>query len=202
MWSVGCVTTALLTGAGPFTSSSKDTWPQKTSADAILESAARCDLERLMHRPGWMALSSRGKDFIKRLLELDENARMTAEQALDHMWYTAHGHKKTFDKVYDQAVGTWKPRIVAVDIVETLRLDTEVGLRLYWSLLMLSSIPIVESGDPKSVFPLSRIIDRPIEVPLLLPAILGNAHYCRLLARLSRTSNLSTFISCFQLYKW
>ena len=124
MWSVGCVTAALLTGASPFDISDLSS-VKGNSNDAILRAAAECKLHKLSTTPEWERVGRRPKAFVKGLLALDENKRMTAQQALDHEWFTNKYHKIAFDAVYDYAVKNWKPRILHGEIIEKLRLSSE-----------------------------------------------------------------------------
>ena len=57
---------------------------------------------------GWRRLRSRPKDFITSLLELDETKRLTAQQALDHFWFSSETLMLGFQHAYLKAVKHWK----------------------------------------------------------------------------------------------
>lgn len=102
LWSLGCVAVVLLTGGSPFTNPITNIYSQKL--------AHECDLEKLEVDEDWMNVGERAKKFVRQLLILDEDKRMTAEQALMHEWFTNPTLKEEFDKVYNRAVQDWKPR--------------------------------------------------------------------------------------------
>jgi serine/threonine protein kinase len=102
MWSVGCLAVVLLTGSLPF----RDPTTFKFSG----KYAQICDLEQLKTNQDWMRIGERPKDFVYRLLILDESQRMDVNQALLHHWFTNPAHKLDFDKVYLPAIKNWEPR--------------------------------------------------------------------------------------------
>mmetsp|Transcript_11628 Transcript_11628/g.18922 ORF Transcript_11628/g.18922 Transcript_11628/m.18922 type:complete len:556 (+) Transcript_11628:660-2327(+) len=77
MFSVGVVTYALLSGCMPFRG--RDTLD-------ILCANKRCDFS--LHNKHWSHISSDAKDFIKKLLTVSPDSRMSAKQALCHPWLT------------------------------------------------------------------------------------------------------------------
>jgi hypothetical protein len=114
MWSLGCVTVVALTGAPPF---------RHTESFSFSESQARqCDLGRLREDPDWMAVGDRPKDFVYRLIVLDETKRMDAKTALGHTWFTNPKHKSQLDAVYRRAIRDWKPRAVREPVVVNIDL--------------------------------------------------------------------------------
>ncbi|KAI9271966.1 kinase-like domain-containing protein [Sporodiniella umbellata] len=78
LWAVGVITYTLLCGYMPF---------QAQDTTELLNDIkhARYDF----HERYWRNISSKAKDFIQRILTLDENARLTAEGALEHIWMTS-----------------------------------------------------------------------------------------------------------------
>ena len=118
MWSLGCVTVALLTGVSPFAKSSDDTLH---TCEDIYRAAADCNLANVDKLPQWQQLNQRAKDFVDGLLTLDESARMTALQALNHPWYSNQIHKQLYDDVYSKATKDWKPRARQADVIETIQ---------------------------------------------------------------------------------
>lgn len=109
MWSLGCVTVVILIGAPPF---------RKAESYSFSESQARQgDLDILRADPDWEKVGHRPKDFVYRLLVLDETQRMDAKTALQHAWFTNPTHKAEFDAVYRRAICDWKPRAVQEPVV-------------------------------------------------------------------------------------
>ncbi|RWQ96151.1 putative serine/threonine protein kinase [Paecilomyces variotii] len=102
LWSLGCITAVLLTGGSPFMDPDTRLYSE--------ELARECNLERLEADETWICVGERPKDFIYRLLVLDEGSRMDVKQALKHCWFTNPAHKKEFELLYDRTVKDWKPR--------------------------------------------------------------------------------------------
>jgi len=75
IWSIGVITYVLLCGFPPFYG---DT--QKDLFEMIL--SARVEFPD----PEWTEVSAEAKDFIKKILVLDPEKRLTAEQCLEHKW--------------------------------------------------------------------------------------------------------------------
>ncbi|GAD97402.1 serine/threonine protein kinase, putative [Paecilomyces variotii No. 5] len=102
LWSLGCITAVLLTGGSPFMDPDTGLYSE--------ELAQECNLERLEADEKWINVGERPKDFVHRLLVLDENSRMDVKQALRHCWFTNPSHKEEFDLLYKRAVKGWNPR--------------------------------------------------------------------------------------------
>ena len=119
MWSLGCITAALLIGTSVFVDPQDFAYRQDSIA-AITAAAARCDLTTLDTEPLWKDISSHAKDFVKQLVRLEENMRLTAEQALDHPWFTRGGRKGILQKMYEDATKSWKPHRTELDYIEDL----------------------------------------------------------------------------------
>ncbi|KAI1915371.1 hypothetical protein LOZ61_001770 [Ophidiomyces ophidiicola] len=102
LWSLGCVTAVLLTGGSPFQHSSSQAYSRKL--------AQECNLESLERSDEWIKVGKRAKSFVRRLLVLDENLRMTAKESLQHEWFTNPSHKLAFNKIYQKEISDWKPR--------------------------------------------------------------------------------------------
>ncbi|KAL8933663.1 MAG: hypothetical protein Q9211_005652, partial [Gyalolechia sp. 1 TL-2023] len=71
MWSIGCVAAAMLIGRPAFTVNETSTG-RHDSAAAVIAAAAKCDLRVLDDPDIWGDIGIPAKDFIKRLLVLDE----------------------------------------------------------------------------------------------------------------------------------
>ncbi|RJE22328.1 serine threonine protein kinase [Aspergillus sclerotialis] len=117
LWSLGCVSVALLTGDSPFR--------EALSAANPGESAQKCDLERLEEEMEWNGTGNRARDFVRRLLVLDETKRMNVKQALRHSWFTNQAHKREFEALYNRSIKDWKPRVHTGSLI--VDIDSFVG---------------------------------------------------------------------------
>ncbi|KAI0809230.1 kinase-like domain-containing protein [Irpex lacteus] len=79
MWSTGIITYVLLSGYSPFRSDDVKELIRETTAAKIE-----------FHERYWKNISQEAKDFILALLDPDPAKRLTAEQALQHVWVTTH----------------------------------------------------------------------------------------------------------------
>ncbi|OZJ01638.1 hypothetical protein BZG36_05413 [Bifiguratus adelaidae] len=77
MWSIGVITYTLLCGYNPFQSDDEVAFLQLIK-----------DGKYEFHDRYWKHISDDAKDFIRKLLQPDPSARLTAEQALAHRWIT------------------------------------------------------------------------------------------------------------------
>jgi serine/threonine protein kinase len=133
MWAVGAITIALFLGRPPFTIYAD---PEFTE-DEILKNAVKCQLDFLDSSAFWQHIDHRSRDFIKKLLVLDENKRMNVAQALAHQWFTNREHKELLEEKYQQVVKGWTPRRPLLDYEEDLskimadrRSNTDVSLNI------------------------------------------------------------------------
>ena len=76
MWSLGVITFFCLGGYPPFVSFD--------SRQEMFQKIMRGEFE--FHETDWSGVSDQAKDFIRALLTVDPNKRMTASQALFHPW--------------------------------------------------------------------------------------------------------------------
>lgn len=119
MWSIGCVTAALLIG-GPAFAMSQASTSRQDSAAVVIAAAAKCDLSVLDDPEVWGDIDVRAKDLIRRLLVLDDRARLTADQALRHDWFTYERNGDSIATRYDQGIAGWKPSCPGWDLKEHL----------------------------------------------------------------------------------
>lgn len=110
MWSIGAISALLLTGALPFQD------PMTGCHDQRL--AAASDLSMLEDSNVFRALGERPKNFVRRLLVLEERERMTVRQALAHPWFSNEMHKTDFEELYRRTIKHWRPRVPNVPMVE------------------------------------------------------------------------------------
>lgn len=74
IWSIGVITFILLSSNPPFTGDNDDAIMKKVSTGSY------------SFATGWAGVSDKAKDFVKACLNVDENARLDAEKALEHPW--------------------------------------------------------------------------------------------------------------------
>ncbi|KAI9877518.1 MAG: hypothetical protein M1830_003714 [Pleopsidium flavum] len=119
MWALGGVAVALLAGASLFVDSEDEEY-QANPDQAILKAAAECNLAGMDTGEKWQHVGERAKDFVRKLLVLDEVKRMTVEEALEHPWFTNESHRDEFEAVYQRAIRHWRPRPKKADMIENL----------------------------------------------------------------------------------
>ncbi|KLJ08966.1 hypothetical protein EMPG_15612 [Blastomyces silverae] len=102
MWSLGYLTVVLLTGGSPFID------PETGQYSHAM--ARNCDLSALEQEKDWQRVGLRAKDFVRKLLILDEDARMTADQAVSHEWFTNPAYKAEFEELYKRVEKQWRPK--------------------------------------------------------------------------------------------
>jgi len=110
LWSIGAITTVLLTGDVIFMDSQGLHYPHDHNR-SIVDLAAQCDItvidDETNHR--WRPVSRRAKSFVKELLVLDETRRLTAKAALRHAWFTHPAYASELQQVYERAISDFKP---------------------------------------------------------------------------------------------
>ena len=119
MWSLGCLTAALLIGTSIFVDPQDSVYRQNSTA-AIVTAAAKCDLTKLDTEPLWKHVSKQAKDFVKQVVRLEENERLSAEQALKHPWFSEGDRKAFLQTNYKKAIEGWKPHRPGLDFIEDL----------------------------------------------------------------------------------
>jgi serine/threonine protein kinase len=119
MWSIGSITATLLTGDLIFTDRKHPEYETNPRA-VIMSLAAICDLSHLddtLH-PLWSNISEPPKDFVKSLLVLKEEERMTASEALAHDWFSSY--TEDFEDLYAISIADWEPREKKLDLVDII----------------------------------------------------------------------------------
>jgi calcium-dependent protein kinase len=79
MWSIGVITYIMLCGYPPFNAKTEQ---------MLFKKIAFCDYS--FPEEDWSRISSEAKDFITKLLEVNPNKRLDAENALKHPWIEKH----------------------------------------------------------------------------------------------------------------
>ena len=88
LWSLGIMTYLMVSGKLPFNSEYENEIARKVVYDEP-------DYTR---NPIWKNISSECKDFIKKLLNKDQNKRMTIKEALEHKWINMFDENKLTEK--------------------------------------------------------------------------------------------------------
>ncbi|KAI8801989.1 calcium/calmodulin-dependent protein kinase type 1 [Cladochytrium replicatum] len=86
MWAIGVITYVLLSGYTPF-------WGDDQAS--LFQCIMECDYE--FDEENWSQVSSSAKDFIAKLLLVDPEKRLTAEEAMAHVWLTRDADLATAD---------------------------------------------------------------------------------------------------------
>ncbi|RMZ86075.1 hypothetical protein DV737_g165, partial [Chaetothyriales sp. CBS 132003] len=110
MWSLGCVTVVLLTGGSAFNDPETNTYSEQL--------AKECDLRLLQQSSEWQEVRARPAAFVEKLLVLDEDQRMSAQQARDHEWFSNEIHRTNFHELYQRTIKHWKRRSRRTNILE------------------------------------------------------------------------------------
>lgn len=129
MWSLGALTTTLFLGR-PYFTNTQDTNIRQDSATKILEAAARCDLSALDDSPLWEDVPRPAKDFIKRLLVLQEVERATVGQAIADPWFKTGDNGNLFEERYQYIIRGWTATMPAQDFLENLNVFMTVRKKI------------------------------------------------------------------------
>jgi pheromone a factor receptor len=119
MWSIGSLTVTILSGDHLFTDRNHPDY-YKNPQSVIVGLAAICDLTVLddVRHPSWRLIGPQPKDFVRRLLVLREEDRLTASEALAHSWFTNQLGK--LEEQYACSIADWVPRNQDLQLVEDI----------------------------------------------------------------------------------
>ena len=123
MWSLGCVTHVIFKGVLPFGVTQRGftelghSQPKHDSKGNIGFNASLHGLFQI-NRGNYgidqtiieHGIGSRAKDFIQRLLVVNEDDRMTAHEAMNHPWFTDSNIKYQLEGIYQRAIKLWRKR--------------------------------------------------------------------------------------------
>lgn len=112
MWSIGSITVALL--AGPDF--------EQCRQEIVSTLASQCNLGILNDEDHeiWGNVGYWPRDFIKNLLVLHEESRITATKALSHPWFSNKYYGDALDALYERSILDWKPRRKVFRLVECI----------------------------------------------------------------------------------
>jgi serine/threonine protein kinase len=145
MWSIGCITAALLSGDVIFIDRSHPGYINDPHT-YILTLAAKCDLKVIETSELWKKVGQRPKDFLKKILVLDETQRMSAEAALLHPWFSNDSYKEELDAVYSHAIQSWVPSRRTYKLVEQISSARNHGIEK--PSLLAASLPPAGTRSP------------------------------------------------------
>jgi serine/threonine protein kinase len=104
-WSVGVMTCYLLTATNPFTNNDLE-----DTESAVVRNNGEVGLSNHFYDSIAPKIGLRPADFIKRLCELDETARLGIEGALEHPWFTNDATILDLNRLYEKITTDWSPR--------------------------------------------------------------------------------------------
>jgi serine/threonine protein kinase len=123
MWSIGSIAAAILSGEMIFDGRTNPNCYDDSGA-VIVGRAAVCDLSVLdeEYHPRWSEVGHHPKDFIRRLLVLEEDRRMMASEALVHPWFSRDSE---LECMYARSVADWVPHEKEDQLVERISKSVE-----------------------------------------------------------------------------
>jgi len=127
IWSVGCITAILLAEE----LYSPDRHARHAAADRgpNTQICLQCwDLGAMDRDGAWREVGRKAKSFIRECLILDESQRLTAEQALSHVWFTNKHYAAELEGAYARAIADWKPRNKSGDLIEYINSTNTLSL--------------------------------------------------------------------------
>ncbi|KAJ5020996.1 pheromone A receptor-domain-containing protein [Bipolaris maydis] len=153
MWSVGSLTATILSGDHLFTDRNHPDYHMNPQS-VIVGLAAICDLSALddEHHPSWRLVGPHPKDFIRKLLVLKDESRMTATEAMTHSWFKSQSD--SLEMQYACSIANWKPRNKDLHLVEDIRrlspnsVFNDVPVAQFPCPKQISSSQIVRNGTP------------------------------------------------------
>lgn len=129
IWSIGCITAHLLTGRILFEQDEiiekvrQDDSPEKRRLPMVQD----LSLDFMNTALHWRSIKRNAKLFVRQCVTVDETERLTAKQALLHLWFTSWRYASELEAAYDRAIRDWKPRNVGQDVVEYLETSIRTG---------------------------------------------------------------------------
>lgn len=122
LWSIGCITTVLLSGH-LLPTNMATSYHDGVLPDDVQRISPVWDVTVIDDHmdPVWGNVGLMPKDFVKRLLVVRGEDRMTVTEALAHEWFTNERHAPEFEALYKRSIKDWKPRRETHQLVEELR---------------------------------------------------------------------------------
>jgi len=119
MWAIGVLTFIILSGYCPF------------SGETVAEennNIVHCNYE-FEPEDFWTGISDNAKDFIRKLLVLDPEKRMTAHEALQHEWIVSMPAEAVdlLPTVRDNLKKKFRKAVIAINVVNRLRTPQNAG---------------------------------------------------------------------------
>jgi serine/threonine protein kinase len=121
MWSFGILTACLLTGQPLFPRG------QVTQVSQVEVAARILGTDDSQVKERWQQLSPRAEKFLCRLLVVKPEDRLTADQALNHSWYTKPPTEAALlEQGYQRIIRFWRKRQSDDTVIENLPKETSV----------------------------------------------------------------------------
>jgi serine/threonine protein kinase len=121
MWSFGILTACLLTGQPLFPRG------RVTQVSQVEVAARILGTDDSQVKEKWQQLSPRAEKFLRRLLVVKPEDRLTADQALNHSWYTKPPTEATLlEQGYQRIIRFWNKRQSDDTVIENLPKKTFV----------------------------------------------------------------------------
>jgi serine/threonine protein kinase len=115
LWSLGVLTACLFTGEAVIPRDE----PAELSQDEVKDRVSGMVHRRT--RPQWLKIPKRARRFILSLLVIDPDLRMTADQALEHSWYSKPPREAEALKAAVERINKdWKQRKINDEVTEAL----------------------------------------------------------------------------------
>ncbi|CZR59166.1 related to myosin light chain kinase 2 [Phialocephala subalpina] len=115
LWSLGVLTACLLTGYSIIPREEFTQISQNEIADRFLGAHDDFTRER------WQSMSGRASHFLRNLLAMDPEKRMTADQALAHSWFTKPPTEAALiEEGYKRVIRFWRKRDEDEEVMEDL----------------------------------------------------------------------------------
>jgi serine/threonine protein kinase len=120
MWSVGAVTSLLVSGANPCDPRGESQESQPDD-DRMLATARNVvmNLPPLFETSPWRKVPGHTKSFISQLL-VEEDCRMTVKEAMTHRWISGNDCGTYLEEIYNRAIADWSPRPRDIELTESL----------------------------------------------------------------------------------
>jgi len=119
LWSLGVLTATMLTGDCTIPRQELVGFSQVELAERYF--GADHGVKEIELRRLWLDLPPRALSFIRKLLTVDADDRMSAEESLNHPWLTKpHREGEALAEAIEKVNRFWKKRVIGEDILEAL----------------------------------------------------------------------------------
>jgi serine/threonine protein kinase len=124
IWSIGCLTAFLLTGQLLFPEQRDVDARSKQHKRPPLDPSKVYDLRAMETGDHWQHVGRKAKSFVKQCV-MEESCRLTAEEALQHSWFTNPHYAEELEAAYQRAIQDWEPRSKNTNVIESINTQTD-----------------------------------------------------------------------------